>query len=90
MSVNRKSKALRFVIKVKDSVKDTLFKRFFDDKEDFIQMVAKNTMELENDTTTSLGSQCLLPKTISVSLYQQVIYCGKCLRNRYSKTTATP
>ena len=73
--------------KVTNLVKDTHIERFFVGKEDFIQTVATKTMKLKNDT---LGSPFLLPKTISVSLYQQVIYCGKCLRNGYSKTTATP
>ena len=75
---------------VYDLVKDTPIKRFFDDKEDFIQEVAKNTVKLIKDTSTSLGSSDLLHKTIKVSLHQQVIYCGKCFRNGCSKTTATP
>ena len=94
MSVNRKSKHLttkaKCVEKINNLVKDNHIERFFIDKTDFIQKVAKNIMKLENDTTTYLGSPLLLPKTVSVSLYQKVIYCGKCLRNGYSKTTATP
>ena len=94
MFVNRKSKALRreakCVEKINNLVKDNHIERFFVGKEDFIQMVATNTMKLENDTTTYLGRPLLLPKTVSVSLYKKVIYCGKCLRNGYSKTTATP
>jgi len=64
-----------FVGKIDDLVKDSPLERFFEGKEDFIQEVAKNAVELENDTSTSLGSPDLLPKTIKVSLHQQVIYC---------------
>ncbi|OCL03442.1 hypothetical protein AOQ84DRAFT_400664 [Glonium stellatum] len=64
-----------FVEKVSGLVKDSPPERFFEGKEDFIQEVAKNAVELENDTSTSLGSPDLMPETIKVSLHQQVIYC---------------
>lgn len=66
-----------FVEKVDDLVKDSPMERFFEGKEEFIQEVAQNAVELEKDTSTSLGSPEVLPKTIKVSLHQQVIYCGK-------------
>lgn len=76
-----------FVEKIGAVVNNSPLERFFKGKEDFLEEVAKNAMELENDTSTSLGSPDLLPKTIKVSLHQQVIYCGKCLGNRESKFT---
>ncbi|KAH0847464.1 ankyrin repeat protein [Fonsecaea pedrosoi] len=66
---------VEFVEKVDEVVKDSPIERFFEGKEDFVREVAKNAVELQNDTTTSLGSSELLPKTIKVSLHQQVIYC---------------
>ena len=43
----------------------------------FFHNLAKKTVELSNDTSTDLGSPEVLPKTIKVTLHQQVIYCGK-------------
>ncbi|KAJ5114385.1 hypothetical protein NUU61_000144 [Penicillium alfredii] len=77
-----------FVAKVDNVVKDSPLERFFEGKEDFIQEVAKNVVELENDTSTSLGRPDLLPKTIKVSLHQQVIYCGKSLDNAPSPASS--
>jgi len=79
-----------FVEQVDEVVKDSPLERFFEGKEDFIQEVAKNIVELKKDTSTSLGSKELLPKTIKVSLHQQVIYCGKCLEIGKSNVTITP
>jgi len=99
LSTNRKSQKVNrgedpttaeFVEKIDEVVNDSPLERFFEGKEDFIQEVAKNAVELENDTSTSLGSPDLLPKTIKVSLHQQVIYCGKCLEIGKSNTTTTP
>lgn len=78
-----------FVEKVDGLVKDSPMERFFEGKEDFIQEVAKNAVELENDTSTSLGCPDVLPKTIKVSLHQQVIYCGKRLEIGNSNTMTT-
>ncbi|KAI5924029.1 hypothetical protein F4810DRAFT_710123 [Camillea tinctor] len=58
--------------------------RFFKDKANYIQEIAKKASELENDKSTSLGSKDLLPKTIKVSLYQQVIYCDDSYSMRFS------
>lgn len=55
-------------------------KRFFKDKPDYIKELAQKAMDLGNDQSTSLGSKDLLPKTIKVSMHQQVIYCGKFLK----------
>lgn len=78
-----------FVKNVDALVKDSPMERFFEGKENFIQEVAKNAVELENDTSTSLGSPELLPKTIKVSLHQQVIYCGKFVKIKTSNTAIT-
>ncbi|KAI2466904.1 ankyrin [Annulohypoxylon bovei var. microspora] len=52
-----------------------ILKRFFKGKEDYIKELAQKAVDLENDTSTSLGCKELLPKTIKVSLHQQVLYC---------------
>ncbi len=57
--------------------KNSVLKVFFKDKRDFIQDLARNAANLAEDPDTDLGSKDLLPKTIKVSLHQQVIYCGE-------------
>jgi hypothetical protein len=49
---------------------------FFKDNKEFIQDMAKKTVELAKDTSSDLGSAGVLPKTIEVTMHQQVIYCG--------------
>jgi hypothetical protein len=49
---------------------------FFKDNPKFIQNIAKKAVDLANDPTTDLGSPEVLPKTIQVTMHQQVIYCG--------------
>lgn len=66
----------QFVQNVDNIVKDTPLERFFGDNKVFIHDVAQNVADLAKDDTTPLGSPGLLPKTIKVSLHQQVIYCG--------------
>ncbi|KAJ7848621.1 hypothetical protein B0H14DRAFT_2767474 [Mycena olivaceomarginata] len=41
----------------------------------YIQELAKKATELKDDPSTPLGQPDLLPKTIKVTLHQQVIYC---------------
>lgn len=67
----------QFVAKIDKFVADnSVLERFFKDDKDYIRKVARNAMELKNDTSTPLGGQKLLSKTIKVSLHRQVIYCG--------------
>lgn len=54
-----------------------LLERFFKGKEDFIQNFARKIVSLEEGSASDLGGKELLQKRIKVSLYQQVIYCGK-------------
>lgn len=49
---------------------------FFKDNTEFIQDIAKRAVDLANDPTTDLGCPDVLPKTIQVTMHQQVIYCG--------------
>jgi hypothetical protein len=67
-----------FVENVDKFVKDQpVLERFFKDKKDFIQDLARKAADLKNDSDTDLGNPDVLPKLIKVSLHQQVIYCGK-------------
>jgi hypothetical protein len=50
---------------------------FFKDNKKFIQDIAKKAVNLAKDTSSDLGSEEVLPKTIQVTMHQQVIYCGK-------------
>ncbi|KAK9413815.1 hypothetical protein SUNI508_11633 [Seiridium unicorne] len=59
-----------FVTKTPNSVKN-----FFKGKPDYIKDVAQRTADLADDPTTPICQKDLLPKTISVSLHQQVLYC---------------
>ncbi|KAF3483020.1 uncharacterized protein GIQ15_02344 [Arthroderma uncinatum] len=65
----------KFVKNVDKFIKDTPLERFFKKKKTYIQELAQKGVELENDKSTPLGNKDLLPKTIKVSLHQQVIYC---------------
>ncbi|KAF2801990.1 uncharacterized protein BDZ99DRAFT_577208 [Mytilinidion resinicola] len=57
-------------------VKDTpALEAFFKDNKEFMQDIAKKAVDLANDPTTDLGSPEVLPKTIKVTMHQQVIYC---------------
>jgi hypothetical protein len=70
----------KFVENVDKYVKaKPVLKYFFENKEDYIKELAQKAADLENNPSTALGNKDLLPKTIEVSLHQQVIYCGKCL-----------
>ncbi|KAF5547467.1 transcription factor [Fusarium mexicanum] len=56
-----------------------VLKNFFKDRPDFIQEVAKKAANLEKEDEP-LGDKDTLPKTIKVSLHQQVIYCGNSMK----------
>jgi hypothetical protein len=82
---------VQFVKRVGEYVKDNpVLEHFFKDKPDYIKEVAQKAADLENDPSTSLGSKDLLHRTIKVSLYQQVLYCGKCLEIGKSNALTTP
>lgn len=67
-----------FVKNVDTFVKDNpALNAFFKDRKDFIQDLAQKSVDLANDPNTDLGSTKILPKTIQVTMHQQVIYCGK-------------
>lgn len=57
--------------------KNPALSNFFKDKPYYIKELTKKVADLEQDTSTCLGGPDLLPKTVQVSLHQQVIYCGK-------------
>ncbi|KAK9772376.1 hypothetical protein SCAR479_10914 [Seiridium cardinale] len=59
-----------FVAKTPNSVRN-----FFKGKPDYIKDVAQRAADLADDPTTPICRKDLLPKTISVSLHQQVLYC---------------
>lgn len=66
-----------FIKHVDTYVKDTpALEAFFKDNKKFIQEIAKKAVDLANDPDTDLGSPEVLPKTIKVTMHQQVIYCG--------------
>jgi len=67
-----------FVKNVDTYVKDTpALEAFFKDDKMFMQNMAKKLVDLANDPTSDLASPEVLPKTIKVTMHQQVIYCGK-------------
>lgn len=78
MNGSSKPSKARFVENVDKSIKNGPLERFFRGKKDYIKVLAQKTADLENDSTTPLGNKELLPKTIKVSLHQQVLYCGEC------------
>ncbi|KAI0101376.1 hypothetical protein GGR51DRAFT_530527 [Nemania sp. FL0031] len=66
----------QFVKNVDTYVKDSpVLNTFFKDKKDFIQDLARKSVDLSQDTNTELGCPELLPKTTQVTMHQQVIYC---------------
>ncbi|KAF8217843.1 hypothetical protein K438DRAFT_1656791 [Mycena galopus ATCC 62051] len=66
----------QFLENIDNFVKDNpTLERFFKGNPNYIQELAKKATELENDPKTPLGQPDLLPKTIKVTLHQQVIYC---------------
>lgn len=64
--------------------------RFFKDKKDFIQDLARKAADLEQDPNADLGNSDVLLKTIKVSLHQQVIYCGKLSRVQAQRSPFLP
>ncbi|KAJ7749277.1 ankyrin repeat-containing domain protein [Mycena maculata] len=67
---------VQFIENVDNFVKENpTLERFFKGNPNYIQELAKKATELENDPSTPLGQPDLLPKTIKVTLHQQVIYC---------------
>jgi hypothetical protein len=69
-----------FVKNVDTYVKDTpALEFFFKDDKKFMQNMAKKLVDLANDPTSDLAAPEVLPKTIKVTMHQQVIYCGKTL-----------
>lgn len=69
---------MQFLENVNNFVKDSPLERFFKDKPNYIQDLAKKAVELKDDP---LGQPDLLPKVIKVTLHQQVIYCGMTLNS---------
>ncbi|KAJ7697272.1 hypothetical protein B0H14DRAFT_3039294 [Mycena olivaceomarginata] len=67
---------VEFVENVDNFVKENpTLERFFKSNPNYIQELAKKATELKDDPSTPLGQPDLLPKTIKVTLHQQVIYC---------------
>jgi len=60
-----------FVAKTPPSVKD-----FFKEKPDYVKELAQKAADLADDSSTPIGQPDLLPKTVCISLHQQVLYCG--------------
>ncbi|KAJ6452284.1 ankyrin repeat-containing domain protein [Mycena sanguinolenta] len=58
--------------------------RFFKGNPNYIQELAKKATELKDDPNTPLGQPDLLPKTIKVTLHQQVIYCDDSYSMRHN------
>ena len=68
---------VQFIENVDNYVKENpTLERFFKGNPNYIQELAEKATKLENDPSTPLGQPNLLPKTIKVTLHQQVIYCG--------------
>ncbi|KAJ6452278.1 hypothetical protein C8R45DRAFT_85992 [Mycena sanguinolenta] len=65
----------QFLENVDEFVKNSPLERFFKGNPNYIQELAKKAAELKDDPNTPLGQPDLLPKTIKVTLHQQVIYC---------------
>ncbi|KAF7361170.1 putative ankyrin repeat protein [Mycena sanguinolenta] len=65
----------QFLENVDEFVKNSPLERFFKGNPNYIQELAKKATELKDDPNTPLGQPDLLPKTIKVTLHQQVIYC---------------
>jgi hypothetical protein len=59
---------------------DSTLHYFFNGKGDYIKELAQKAADFENDPSTLPADKSLLPKLIKVSLYKQVVYCGKCLK----------
>lgn len=79
-AVNRgdESDKEKFLKNVDKFVSDNaVLERFFKDKKDFVREIAQKAANLKEDPETDLGDNDTLPKTVKVSLHQQVIYCGK-------------
>ncbi|KAF7361177.1 putative ankyrin repeat protein [Mycena sanguinolenta] len=66
---------VQFLENVDEFVKNSPLERFFKGNPNYIQELAKKATELKDDPSTPLGQPDLLPKTIKVTLHQQVIYC---------------
>lgn len=56
---------------------DPSLNHFFRGKQDFLRGLGRRAVELKEDPDTCLGDDDMFPKTMKVSLHQQVIYCGK-------------
>ncbi|KAJ6452282.1 ankyrin repeat-containing domain protein [Mycena sanguinolenta] len=65
----------QFLENVDEFVKNSPLERFFKGNPNYIQDLAKKATELKDDPNTPLGQPDLLPKTIKVTLHQQIIYC---------------
>ncbi|KAJ7476924.1 hypothetical protein B0H11DRAFT_1304612 [Mycena galericulata] len=67
---------VQFLENIDNFVKENpTLERFFKGNPNYIQELAKKATELENDPSTPLGQPDMLPKTIKVTLHQQIIYC---------------
>jgi hypothetical protein len=71
-----------FVANVENFVKGTPAERFFKDNPNFIKELAEKAVALKAEGSTPICNPDLLPKTIQVTMHQQVIYCGKLSRTR--------
>ena len=72
-----------FIEQISNYVKDTPSLDFFfgDNKNSkFIRELAEKAMRLANDPDTDLGRPEVLPKTIKITMHQQVILCGEAAR----------
>jgi hypothetical protein len=79
---NRDPTLDQFTQNVDQYVNDNpVLQTFFKNKKDYIKEMARKAAGLAKDSATPLGRKDLLPKTVSVTLHQQVIYCGERLSN---------
>ncbi|CAG9980543.1 unnamed protein product [Clonostachys byssicola] len=61
---------------VKKDFKGTPAERFFKNNPKFIEELAEKAASLADDPTTPICNKDLLPKTVQVTMHQNVIYCG--------------
>ncbi|TRX89957.1 hypothetical protein FHL15_009229 [Xylaria flabelliformis] len=64
-----------FVTKVTEAFQGTPAERFFEKNPKFIAELAEKAAALADDPETPICREDLLPKTIQVTMHQQVLYC---------------
>jgi hypothetical protein len=67
---------------IENLIKGTPTERFFPKDSKFIKELAVKAIALKTEASTSICIPDLLPKTIQVTMHQQVIYCGESSRIR--------